>query len=75
MSAPTIGRIVHYKSYGTPGGEYEPECRPAVITEVVHPQRVGLFVMTPNGSFHNHSDQDEAQSGGTWHYPCVRGED
>ena len=31
---PTIGRIVHYQSYGTPGGEYLPEPRAAVITEV-----------------------------------------
>lgn len=33
-SPPTVGRIVHYKSYGTPGGEYEPECRAAIITSV-----------------------------------------
>jgi hypothetical protein len=31
---PSIGRIVHYVSYGTPGGEYASECRAAVITEV-----------------------------------------
>lgn len=31
---PTVGRIVHYKSYGTPGGEYEPECRAAIVTAV-----------------------------------------
>ena len=24
---PTIGRVVHYVSYGSPGGEYESECR------------------------------------------------
>lgn len=29
-----IGRIVHYVSYGTPGGEYTSECRAAVVTEV-----------------------------------------
>lgn len=34
MSAPTVGRMVHYRSYGTPGGEYQPQCRAAVITEV-----------------------------------------
>jgi len=33
---PTIGRIVHYQSYGTPGGEYLPEPRAAIITEVQH---------------------------------------
>lgn len=32
---PTVGRIVHYQSYGTPNGEYLPEPRAAIITEVV----------------------------------------
>jgi len=31
---PTIGRIVHYQSYGTPGGEFLPEPRAAVITAI-----------------------------------------
>lgn len=31
---PSIGRIVHYRSYGTPGGEYAPACRAAVVTDV-----------------------------------------
>lgn len=30
---PTVGQIVHYVSYGTPGGEYPPTCRAAVIAE------------------------------------------
>lgn len=29
-----IGRTVHYVSYGTKNGEYAPECRAAIITEV-----------------------------------------
>lgn len=28
-----VGRIVHYVSYGTPGGEYQSVCRMAHITE------------------------------------------
>ncbi|TDD24999.1 hypothetical protein E1287_37705 [Actinomadura sp. KC06] len=36
MSKPSVGRIVHYVSYGTPGGEYTPQCRAAIITEVPH---------------------------------------
>ncbi len=32
---PTVGRIVHYQSYGTPGGEYLPEPRAAIVTSVV----------------------------------------
>lgn len=31
---PTVGVIVHYQSYGTPGGEYLPEPRAAIITAV-----------------------------------------
>lgn len=31
---PTIGQIVHYVSYGTPGGEYTSHCRAAIITAV-----------------------------------------
>jgi hypothetical protein len=31
---PTVGRIVHYVSYGTPGGEYPSVCRMAHITEI-----------------------------------------
>lgn len=34
MPRPSVGRIIHYVSYGTPGGEYPPTCRAAVITEV-----------------------------------------
>lgn len=36
MSAPTpsVGRVVHYVSYGTPGGEYTSECRAAIVTAV-----------------------------------------
>jgi hypothetical protein len=54
---PSIGRIVHYVSYGTPGGEYKSECRAAVITEVPDvdgvPQTVGLCVLNPTGQFFN----------------------
>lgn len=31
---PSVGRIVHYTSYGTPGGEYPSVCRAAVVTAV-----------------------------------------
>ncbi len=59
---PSIGRIVHYVSHGTPGGEYKPACRAAVITEVpgefatvngVLGPKVGLCVLNPAGQFHN----------------------
>lgn len=34
MRQPTVGAIVHYQSYGTPGGEYLPEPRAAIVTAV-----------------------------------------
>lgn len=78
---PSIGRIVHYVSYGTPGGEYKSECRAAIVTEVTeHPDAdgsVGLCVMNPTGLFLNRSvphAEDKAAGadqhpGGTWHWP------
>lgn len=56
---PSVGRIVHYVSYGTPGGEYGKECRAAIITEVPsgikNPQTIGLCVLNPTGQFFNRS--------------------
>lgn len=84
MVAPSIGRIVHYVSYGTPGGEYTSCCLAAIVTEVL-PERkgdaytVGLAVLNPSGMFFNHSTYDEwdgtralpgaEPQGGSWHWP------
>lgn len=70
---PTVGRVVHYTSYGTPGGEYGKACRAAIITEVpplpvdaylAQPAgwapRVSLAVLNPTGTFFNqHVEHDE----------------
>ena len=81
MAQPSIGRVVHYVSYGTPGGEYGKECRAAVITEVSkHPDAdgtVGLAVLNPTGMFFDrgvaHAEDKMAGAaehpGGTWHWP------
>jgi hypothetical protein len=66
---PTVGRVVHYQSYGTPGGEFTPEPRAAIITEVdacddsavpgicdtghIGCPRVGLCVLNPTGQYFN----------------------
>jgi hypothetical protein len=34
---PSVGRIVHYVRYGTPGGEYPATCRAAIITGLGEP--------------------------------------
>ena len=79
MDTPTVGRIVHYMSYGTPGGEFTSQCRAAVVpaVRVAAPGHergapyVDLFVMNPTGVFLNqncHFDE-EVKRGGTWHWP------
>jgi hypothetical protein len=82
MSDPTIGRIVHYVSYGTPGGEYPSVCRAAIVTAVdpatdeLGPTLVSLAVFNPTGMFFNDSiNESETHLGGTWHWPCVRTEE
>lgn len=68
---PTVGRIVHYVSYGTPGGEYVSECRAAIVTESnMNSDTIGLAILNPTGLFFNRTIvHDEAKRGGTWHWP------
>lgn len=67
---PSVGRVVHYVSYGTPGGEYTAQCRAAIVTEVGDGDKVGLAVLNPTGMFFNRSPQDETgKAGGSWHWP------
>lgn len=74
---PSVGRIVHYTSYGTPGGEYTKECRAAVVTAVhgedASGQVVSLAVLNPEGMFFSQrlpqGDPLPGGTGGTWHWP------
>lgn len=77
--APSVGRIVHYVAYGTPGGEYAAGAhRAAIVTDVVSAidQESGdavcsLCVMNPTGLFFNtgiYADQIDKKPG-TWHWP------
>ena len=76
-AAPSVGRIVHYRSFGTPGGEYLSACRAAVVTEVDDPSdgntSVGLAVLNPTGLFFNqrvpYAGDGGRPRGGTWHWP------
>ena len=62
---PSVGRIVHYHSYGTPGGEYLPEARAAVVTAIQQVETatgtvetwhaVSLAILNPTGMFFNQS--------------------
>lgn len=81
MQIPSVGRVVHYTSYGTPGGEYGQECRAAIITAVpgadsgLDRTSVDLCVLNPEGMYFNQNVHlDTASSlasavGGTWHWP------
>lgn len=77
LQRPSVGRIVHYVSYGTPGGEYTSQCRAAVITEVGDPEAtepelmdVGLAVLNPEGMFFNREvPYGGDRAGGSWHWP------
>lgn len=65
-----VAEIVHYVSYGTPGGEYKSECRAAIITETYrqYPRKRGLAVLNPTGMFFNREVLHQPdQIGGTWH--------
>lgn len=67
---PSIGRIVHYVSYGTPNGEYKPQCRAAIITEVISEIMVSLCILNPEGLIFKTVKYDETtKAGGTWHWP------
>lgn len=70
---PSVGRIVHYVSYGTPNGEYESTCRAAIITDVNDAgDQVSLAVLNPTGMYFNQDleyDDSRAPEGSTWHWP------
>lgn len=72
---PSVGRVVHYLSYGTPNGEYRPAHRAATITDVRESDQFGYevraAVLNPDGYFNTpwtHFDQS-ASEGGTVHWP------
>lgn len=78
---PSVGRIVHYQSYGTPGGEYLPMPRAAIITGVNDPRdpeyeaeydemTVSLCVLNPTGMFFNTQVRySEEPKPGHWSWP------
>lgn len=73
---PTVGRVVHYHSFGTPGGEYLPEARAAIVTEVLPSESgnsaVGLAVMNPTGLHFNRRVEFAAEpTPGCWSWPPV----
>jgi hypothetical protein len=81
---PSVGRIVHYVAYGTPGGEYPAGAhRAAVITAVGEPTylyiggrdqrvpRASLCILNPTGFFFTQDalQDEDTKEAGTWHWP------
>ncbi len=72
---PSIGRIVHYQSYGTPNGEFASLARAAVVTELARVEGtnelvVGLCIMNPTGFFFNRGvSYSEEPKAGCWSWP------
>ena len=78
---PSVGRIVHYVSYGTPGGEYASQCRAAIIAGMPGPDDVqsrnidtpvDLVVLNPTGLFFNRCPYDEGGTSDTPGAPETR---
>lgn len=69
---PSVGRVVHYQAYGTPGGEYKSVPRAAIVTIVNNAEGtdVGLCILNPTGQFFNVSVKyAEEPTPGCWNYP------
>ncbi len=71
MEGLTVGRMVHYVAYGTPGGEYEAGAhRAAIVVEVLVRETgiVKLAIFNPTGIHWNESAYSEKVVPGTWHW-------
>lgn len=74
QQVPSVGRVVHYFAYGTPGGEFPSGvARAAIITEVDDPvsptSAVGLAVLNPTGVFFNRHVAYGPHTPGCWGWP------
>lgn len=66
---PSVGRIVHYQAYGTPGGEFKSLARAAIITEVHEGGVCSVTVFNPTGLFFNKVPFAEVPTPGHWNWP------
>ncbi len=68
---PSVGRIVHYQSYGTPGGEYKSQPRAAIITQVHGDSyAVDLCILNPTDMFFTSSvPHSVTNDPGSWCWP------
>lgn len=67
---PSVGRIVHYQSFGTPNGEFPPKPTAAIITDEYGETTVSLYVLYPNGFSSKLSVPFSAEpKPGHWNWP------
>lgn len=74
---PSVGRIVHYVSRGSPDGVFKPEHRAAIITLVygtwddrADTDHAGLCILNPSGMyFESDLPYDPDCAPGSWHWP------
>ena len=68
---PSIGRIVHYQRYGSPGGEHKAEPSPAIVVKVLNEETMEcqLVVFNPNGQYFNPTPYSETPKPGHWSWP------
>lgn len=73
---PSVGRIVHYVSYGSPvredgTQEHVSECCAAIITHVENLEHgfVNLAIFASAGLHFKPIRHDEEKAAGTWHWP------
>ena len=72
MDGLTVGRIVHYVAYGTPGGEYQAGAHRAAIVAEIKEAESGTCVLTifnPTGLHWNTAPFSQEPKPGTWHWP------
>lgn len=69
MQLPSVGRIVHYQAYGTPGGEFPSVPRAAIVTEVHSDTEITVCVFNPSGIFFNRVKFSEISAPGSWSWP------
>lgn len=71
---PTVGRVVYYKSLGSPKGEFKSTDRAAIVTVVHSKTSVGLCILNPNGMYFNER-VEQGEEPGQWDWmPFQKGQ-
>lgn len=76
QQVPSVGRIVHYVAFGSPGGKFPVgACRAAIVTQITDPgsahgAMLDLAVFNPAGMYFVLCPEDQdGKEPGSWHWP------